>query len=146
MSAKCIENSVQSKRHANGEKTPGMKIGHGGLNINAFSVAGIAGTNNSNVKGGVAGSNMKSNIKMPIAQMSMQRPNLFSAASEVKGFIRSSESLKSSIGPKQTPGNLTSFLQFGNQSPPQNDDENQEESQPHQSGIVIHHKGPQSIE
>jgi len=51
----------------NGDKTPNMKAGHGGLNINAFSVAGIAGTNNSNGTGGAANSNVKSNIKMPIA-------------------------------------------------------------------------------
>jgi len=51
----------------NGDKTPNMKTGHGGLNINAFSVAARAGTNNSNGAGGAANSNVKSNIKMPIA-------------------------------------------------------------------------------
>lgn len=54
-----------------GDKTPpNKKNGGGGLNINAFSLAGVGGPANGlllgSAQGGVANSNIKSNIKVPI--------------------------------------------------------------------------------
>jgi len=52
------------RKNVNGEKTPNLKNGNGGINIKAFSLAGMAGTKKSNRTCGIGNSNMKSNIKM----------------------------------------------------------------------------------
>lgn len=143
--ASIFNQSAMSIKQMNANSTPQcskqqhdkLKNVGGGLDVNAFSLTGVNGI----PSGGVSGlflkvsdqsqknvNNNNSNIKASLRRkMSLTKQNLFS---EVKGFHRSSESMKSSIDHNNKPnGNhLSSFLQLGAHNSPKNHIENEEAS------------------